>query len=116
MQGATSCPCRPLPRIKKHAGEGFAVQNRALVDHFEHLGELDQAEFDPFVLLRVGVARQQALGHENLHGFAQEAGAGVVLGQQLPLLCPVAGFLGQFALGAGQGVFAGLQLAGRQLP
>src|SRR5271166_3684145 len=82
-----------LARIEEHAGERLAIENGALADHLERLGELDQAKFNLLVVLRMGVARHQALGEKNLHGFAQETGAGIVLDQRLPFLCPVAGLL-----------------------
>ena len=73
-----------LASIEQDAGEGLAVHDRALVDHFEHIGQFDEAEFDLLVFFRVCVAGDQAFGDEDLHGFAEKAGAGVVLDQRLP--------------------------------
>ena len=39
-----------------------------------------------------------------------------ILAALYPLLCAVAGLFGQLALGAGESVFAGFELAGRQFP
>ncbi len=64
----------------------------------------------------MGVAGDEAFGQEDLHGFTEEAGAGVVLDEGLPLFGAVAGFFFEFALGSGEGIFAGFELARGQFP
>jgi hypothetical protein len=97
--------------VQKHAGQGFAVEDGALLDHFEDFGELNQTNFNFFIVFRMCAAGHQTFGQIDFHGFAKKAGAGVVLDQRLPLFGALDGFLGQFALCAEQGVFVGVELA-----
>ncbi len=48
------------PRIEQDTAESFAVLDPALFDHFDDLGELDEAEFDVLVGFGVGVAGHKA--------------------------------------------------------
>uniref|UniRef100_E6QM56 Uncharacterized protein n=1 Tax=mine drainage metagenome TaxID=410659 RepID=E6QM56_9ZZZZ len=102
--------------VEQGRDEGFAVDDLVIVDHVEQLGEPDEAEIDLFVFLGVSVASDKAFGEEDVHAFAEETGAWVVVDERTPLAGGVAGLFGEFAARAIERGFAGIKLASGQLP
>jgi len=61
-------------RAYKSTADSVLPSRIAPFNHFDNFGEFDQAKSNLFVLVQVGVARCEALGHKNLHRLAHEAG------------------------------------------
>ncbi len=77
---------------------------------------LDKPELDEFIVLGPRIACHQAFSQKDLHRFAQKSRARIIFQECFPLFSAVAGFLFQFAFGAGQGIFAWFELAGGHFP
>ena len=71
-------------------------------------------DLDVLVFLGVRGALAEVAGEVDLHGFTEEAGAGVVLGERCPSFGAEAGLFDHLALGGGEGGFFGLNASGRE--
>lgn len=101
--------------VERDADESFAVVNLVGGDESERLRERCADDLDVLVFLRVGGALLDVAGEIDLHGFAEEAGAGVVLCQRSPAFGAEAGLFDHLALGGGQGGFLRFDAPGGKL-
>lgn len=83
----------------------------ARADEGHGFGELHAEDLDLLVGFGLGDTFADAAGEEDLHALAEEAGTGVVLREELPLLCAVAGLFDHLALRGGKRGFVGLDAA-----
>ena len=100
------------PVVEAEADDGFAVVDFLVVDHLHDFGEGHADDFDLLVEFGGGDAFAEVAGEVNLHPLAEEAGAGEVFEQEGPTPGAEAGLFDEFALGGGEGSFAGLAGAG----
>src|ERR1017187_7583410 len=71
---------------------------------------------DRFVLFRLGIAGGQPTSQKDRHGLVEKAGAGIEEQRLRPFGRAISRLLQQLALGAGQGLLAGIDAAGGKFP
>ena len=101
--------------VEGDADEGFAVVDLVGGDEGEGLRERSADDFDVLVVFGIGGALLDVAGEIDLHGFAEEAGAGEVFGEWGPAFGTKASLLDHLALGGCEGGFFGFDASGRKL-